>query len=220
VERGDEPESDGYRDRVGEQRLNPSYELLQRWLDQVGDGRFADPAQGQGSHGDPELASCEVVAQVLDEILRYTGTGMALGFQLVQAASTDRDDRKFGRDKETVRGYEKQDGNDAKGRGVQWFYFTWLDSFNGKLSSTSMAAGNKKETSRGLRPRKASLAAGSYAPRSGRRRLSNRATPCARTLPNFHPSRQAYPASQGWRHELRTRLSNGEGQGRHAAPPW
>ena len=66
----DQGERDRDRDDVRGRRREAADEPLERRLDQVGEGRLAEPAEPERRHRDPELAGRDVGVEVPDQVLR------------------------------------------------------------------------------------------------------------------------------------------------------
>ena len=70
-------EGDGERDRV-DQRVGGAGDQPHQRLDDPGEGRLADPAEGQARQGDAELGRREVGVEVVEHVPRQLRRAAAL----------------------------------------------------------------------------------------------------------------------------------------------
>ena len=89
-------------------------ERFERRLDQVREGRLADPAQRQRGHRDPKLAGRDVGVEVADHLLRRLGGAVPLSGELFEARAADGDDRELGGHEEAVRQHQHDHGHQAE----------------------------------------------------------------------------------------------------------
>ena len=102
---GDEREGDddgdgvGVDDGVGGRTWS---QLLGEVEDDVGDGGFADPAEGEAGDGDAELDGGEELVDGVLELEGGAGAGAAEGDELLDAGLADADEGELGGDEEAA----------------------------------------------------------------------------------------------------------------------
>ena len=115
VQKGDERERDRHRDRVqGDGRRDP--DRPEQGLDQMGDGRLADPAERDAGDGDAELRSRDGVVHVVDGMGREGGAAPALLHPQVDLGAPHGDQGKLGGDEEGVGEDEQGNGEETEER--------------------------------------------------------------------------------------------------------
>jgi hypothetical protein len=90
---------------------------FQERSDEVGDGRFADPAESQGGYGDPDLADREVGIQVAQGVVHHACPSAPLLLQLHEARLPHPHEGKLGRHEETVERHQHKGHEKVKKRG-------------------------------------------------------------------------------------------------------
>jgi hypothetical protein len=108
-----EGEADGVRQRRALGGRQPG-EALQRRFDQVGEGRFANPAQGEAGDGDAKLGRGDVGIEVIEAAQDGGGPSVALRRQMLDAGAADGDQGELGGDEEPVGEDEGNDGEKGK----------------------------------------------------------------------------------------------------------
>ncbi len=76
--------------------------VRRRSEDDLGDGGFADPAEGEAGEGDAELDGGEEVVDGVLELEGGAGAGTAEGDELLDAGLADADEGELGGDEEAV----------------------------------------------------------------------------------------------------------------------
>ena len=109
---------DGERDRDGQRRGSRSWPWWAgaSWnaaLDDVGQGRFAHPAQAQGGQGDPELGGRDVPVERLNRAAGKPSFAVAGPAHLVQPRAARAHQGELRRDEERVGEHEEQDGEQS-----------------------------------------------------------------------------------------------------------
>ena len=112
--RRDEDERHRYRDRVGSGRpQRVPQQVLQPGLDQARERWLAHPAEPEARHGDPQLRRRDAHVEPLQRAQQYARARMALARELLDLRASHGDIRELGRDKEAVRSYERDNGQQA-----------------------------------------------------------------------------------------------------------
>ena len=109
VQGRDDRERDHHRHRVRHDRPQVHRQPGERRLDEVCEGRLADPAERQGREGDAELGRREVGIQAVGRLLQGRGVRPPLRDQLGDAAAAHRDQGELGRHEEPVGEHQDQD---------------------------------------------------------------------------------------------------------------
>src|SRR6185312_2548590 len=111
-----EGDADGYAVGVNQDVRDTLQEL--EALNEMGDHRLADPAQGEADHGDAELHTVYDLVQIAVQSLQNAGADAAGPNELLNTGLTNADQRKFSSGKESVgryQGYDQQDPEQHKG---------------------------------------------------------------------------------------------------------
>src|SRR6185437_10008414 len=109
VHEGDQTKSDTDGDAMGvDKEVRDTLQKLEA-LNEMGDHRLADPAQGKADHGDAELHTVYDFVQVAVQSLQNASAYAARSDELLDAGLTDRDQRKFGSGKKSIGRYQGYD---------------------------------------------------------------------------------------------------------------
>jgi len=99
VQEGNDGEGDRERDRVQCQIRDAAFE---RRFEYVSKDRFADPAECQRRHRDPQLRSGNVRVEVVEQFQKTCGAATAARHQHLDSRPSHADESKFRSDKETI----------------------------------------------------------------------------------------------------------------------
>jgi hypothetical protein len=117
VQDGDDGEGEAEADGVGHPDAlgaRQSREALEDRFDQVGQGRFANPAEGEAGNGDAKLGRRDVGIEVVEPAQDRGGPPVPLRRQVLDARAADGDQGKLGGDKKPVGEDEGNDGGEGK----------------------------------------------------------------------------------------------------------
>ena len=88
-------------------------------LDELGDIRLADPAEGKAGHGDAELGGGEIGVEVLGDVPGEDGAAVALFDEGIELAGADLDDGELRDDEEAVDGHDEEDAEQLEENDVR-----------------------------------------------------------------------------------------------------
>src|SRR5262249_39756362 len=102
MQRGYDDKGDGDGNGVRADLREGHKTVGKKRLNEVGEGRLADPAEGERRDGDAELGGCEVGVKMVDGSLERPGATLSLCHELCHPAAPDGDQGELGGDKEAI----------------------------------------------------------------------------------------------------------------------